>query len=118
MESIAASSERTSECLNALLNRFAEDQRPCEPELEELALGDPPGFQQAVLEYLRKGGKGPAALLLVKLLHQMGLLGLYNAQGKYAEAEPLYKRSLAILEKALGLEHPNVATSLNNLEEL
>ena len=74
MESIAARSERTSECLNALLNRFAEDQRPCEPELEELALGDPPGFQQAVLEYLRKGGKGPAELLLVKLLHHRGLL--------------------------------------------
>ncbi len=31
------------------------------------------------------------------------------------DAEPLYKRSLAILEKALGPEHPNVAMSLNNL---
>jgi len=31
------------------------------------------------------------------------LAGLYEAQGKYAEAEPLYKRSLAIREKALGL---------------
>lgn len=29
--------------------------------------------------------------------------------------EPLYKRSLAIWEKALGLDHPGVATSLNNL---
>ncbi len=38
--------------------------------------------------------------------------------GKYAEAEPLYKRSLAITEKALGPEHPNVANSLNNLAEL
>jgi tetratricopeptide (TPR) repeat protein len=27
----------------------------------------------------------------------------------------LYKRSLAILEKALGPDHPNVATALNNL---
>ena len=36
----------------------------------------------------------------------------YEAQGKYAEAEPLYKRSLAIREKALGPEHPNVAKSL------
>ncbi|CAN0589164.1 unnamed protein product, partial [Laminaria digitata] len=33
----------------------------------------------------------------------------------YAEAGPLYKRSLAIKEKALGPEHPSVATSLNNL---
>ena len=46
------------------------------------------------------------------------LAGLYRAQGKYAEAEPLYKRSLTILEKALGPDHPQVATSLNNLAAL
>ena len=43
---------------------------------------------------------------------------LYNAQGRYADAEPLYKRSLAINEKALGPDHPDVATSLNNLAVL
>ena len=36
-------------------------------------------------------------------------------QGRYAEAEPLYKRSLVIWEKALGPEHPDVATTLSNL---
>ena len=36
------------------------------------------------------------------------LAELYRAQGHYAEAEPLYKRSLAIWEKALGPEHPDV----------
>ena len=36
-------------------------------------------------------------------------------QGRYAEAEPLYKRSLAIREKTLGPDHPDVAQSLNNL---
>lgn len=35
-------------------------------------------------------------------------------QGKYAEAEPLYERSLAIREKVLGPEHPLVAQLLNN----
>ncbi len=40
---------------------------------------------------------------------------LYNEQGLYALAEPLYKRSLAIVEKALGPNHPRVATGLNNL---
>ena len=40
---------------------------------------------------------------------------LYKRQGRYAEAEPLYLRSLAILEKALGPDHPSVALSLNNL---
>ncbi len=38
--------------------------------------------------------------------------------GRYAEAEPLYRRALAIHEKALGPEHPDVATDLNNLAEL
>ena len=35
--------------------------------------------------------------------------------GRYAEAEPLYRRALAIGEKRLGPDHPAVATSLNNL---
>ncbi|CAN0535993.1 unnamed protein product, partial [Laminaria digitata] len=38
-------------------------------------------------------------------------------QGKYAEAEPLYARCQAIKEKALGPEHPSLATTLNNLVE-
>jgi tetratricopeptide (TPR) repeat protein len=42
----------------------------------------------------------------------------YRDQGRYAEAEPLYKRSLAIREKALGPDHPDVGQSLNNLAEL
>ena len=40
---------------------------------------------------------------------------LYSDQGRYAEAETLSKRSLAIREKILGPEHPDVATNLNNL---
>ncbi len=46
------------------------------------------------------------------------LLSLNRAQGKYAEAEPLHKRSLAIREKALGPEHPDVATDLDALGDL
>ncbi len=40
---------------------------------------------------------------------------LYRNQGRYAEAEPLLVRSLEIRERQLGVDHPNVATSLNNL---
>ena len=47
-----------------------------------------------------------------------GLAELYQAQGKYAEAEPLFKRSLAIRGKALGPEHPDVAMSLENYASL
>lgn len=43
---------------------------------------------------------------------------LYNTQGDYAKAEPLFKRSLVITEKAFGPEHPDVATILENLAGL
>jgi CHAT domain-containing protein len=35
--------------------------------------------------------------------------------GKYAEAEPLFKRALYIYEKALAKDHPSTAQSINNL---
>ena len=37
------------------------------------------------------------------------LAELYRTQGRYTDAEPLYKRALAIDEKALGPDHPTVA---------
>jgi tetratricopeptide (TPR) repeat protein len=43
---------------------------------------------------------------------------LYESQGRYGEAEPLFKRSLAIREKARGPDHPDVARSLSSLAEL
>ena len=46
------------------------------------------------------------------------LAGLKRAQGRYAEAEPLHKRSRGIREKVLGPEDPDVARSLNNLAGL
>ncbi|MBI3041197.1 MAG: CHAT domain-containing protein [Betaproteobacteria bacterium] len=46
------------------------------------------------------------------------LAALYQTQGRYAEAEPLYRRSLGIAEKALGPDHRDVGQSLNNLAEL
>jgi NADPH-dependent curcumin reductase CurA len=42
------------------------------------------------------------------------LASLYEEQSRYADAEPLYRRLLAIQEKALGPDHPDFATSLNN----
>jgi tetratricopeptide (TPR) repeat protein len=43
------------------------------------------------------------------------LAELYRAQGRYALAQPLYERSLAIFEKAAGKHYLDVATVLNNL---
>jgi tetratricopeptide (TPR) repeat protein len=42
------------------------------------------------------------------LRHNLALL--YSDQGKYAEAEPLFKRALKIKEETLGKNHPDVAT--------
>jgi Tetratricopeptide repeat len=43
-----------------------------------------------------------------------GAIELVNA-GRYSEAEPLFKQSLALREKVLGPDHPDVAQSLNNI---
>jgi Tfp pilus assembly protein PilF len=49
---------------------------------------------------------------------RLSLGTLYLDHGKYAEAEPLLKRALASREKALEADHPDVATSLENLGSL
>jgi hypothetical protein len=37
------------------------------------------------------------------------MAALAQARGRFAEAEALYSRALAILEPALGADHPHVA---------
>ncbi len=44
-----------------------------------------------------------------------GLALLYVTTGRYAEAEPLYTRALAIDEKLYGKGHQDVARDLNGL---
>ena len=39
-------------------------------------------------------------------------------QGKYEEAQRLYERLLAIREKVLGPDHPEIAARLNSLTGL
>ena len=43
------------------------------------------------------------------------LADIYQAQGVYVKAGPLYQRALAIREKVLGPQHPDTAASLTNL---
>ena len=61
-------------------------------------------------------GFGPQDPRLATSLNNLS--GLYQLQGRYGDAEPLYKRSLAIREKALGPDHPHVAQSLENYADL
>jgi len=51
-----------------------------------------------------------------RLLNEAGAYCFERAQ--YAEAEPLFKRTLSIRERVLGAEHAEVAMSLNNLAAL
>ena len=46
------------------------------------------------------------------------LAELYESQGRYNDAEPLYLQSLDISKRQLGDDHPFVASSLNNLAVL
>ena len=48
----------------------------------------------------------------------MGLANIYFYKGEYAKAEPLFQRALAIREKALGPDHPDVAETLGALARL
>jgi tetratricopeptide (TPR) repeat protein len=59
------------------------------------------------------GAEEPASLLLDGLASYR-----QTALAAYAQARPLIERALAIREKALGPEHPDTATSLNNLARL
>jgi tetratricopeptide (TPR) repeat protein len=48
-----------------------------------------------------------------RLFNQLGLLS--QTKARYAEAEPLMRRALAVAEARYGPEYPNVAIRLNNL---
>jgi tetratricopeptide (TPR) repeat protein len=50
------------------------------------------------------------------LLHKVG--NYFHGRAAYAEAESFTRRAFIIREKVLGVEHPDVAASLNNLAEL
>lgn len=46
------------------------------------------------------------------------LADVHAIQGRCAQAEPLYRQALTILEEAFGPEHPAVANILRNLADL
>jgi CHAT domain-containing protein/Tfp pilus assembly protein PilF len=60
--------------------------------------------------------KGPPSRDLGGALNN--LAQVYGDMGRDAEAEPLYKRSLAVMEKAVGLDSADMAPELNNLAAL
>jgi hypothetical protein len=72
---------------------------------------------------LRPAEKNPAAhqgigSLKLQIQELVKRPGEDSDQRRFAEAEPLFKRSLAITEKALGPDHPVVAASLEAMARL
>ena len=79
--------------------------------------GNYPEAEKQLAAALREAeGFAPQDPRLAQSLNNLALI--YEVQGQYAKAEPLYQRSLANLERVLGPWHPNVAKSLNNLAAL
>ena len=72
--------------------------------------------QGSIRTSVRQLSKGPDHPDVAQSLNNLATL--YHDQGKYAEAEALYFRALAIREESLGPNHPDVATALNNLAAL
>lgn len=70
-------------------------------------------FKAALKEAEQFGSEDPRLAATLN-----NLADVYRAQGKYALAEPLYQRALAIFEKAPGPEDSIVAVSLNRLAGL
>ena len=68
----------------------------------------------ACAELIKQWGFGfPEA---ARLLNAAGFY--LHERARYTDAEPFYKLSLVIREKALGAEHPSVSNTLNNLAGL
>ncbi|HEU5383067.1 MAG TPA: DUF2225 domain-containing protein [Ktedonobacteraceae bacterium] len=96
-----------SEMVTAL-NNLADTWRAEDKDEKALAL-----FQRALIICDLYGEEHLGTALV---LSNLGLL--YIAQGKYEEARPLLWRALAIREKLLGPDSPEVATLLLNLGNL
>ena len=66
----------------------------------------------------RPGSACSARSIPIRLSASDNLAALYDDQGRYSEAEPLYKRALEASERVLGKEHPDTLASVNNLAAL
>ena len=83
-------------------------------ELKEIQMDykEAASYYRQASESIPKGND----LILAEYLGKWGMASYYS--GVYAAAEKPLRRSLMINEKVLGPEHPDVASSLNNLAEL
>jgi tetratricopeptide (TPR) repeat protein len=78
------------------------------PRLEPLA----PHARATVEETDRRNIPQPTT----RLMNHLGVF--YWARAEWVKAEPLYRRALAIVEKSLSPDHPDVASALSNFARL
>jgi CHAT domain-containing protein/Tfp pilus assembly protein PilF len=73
----------------------------------------PEGLAQAqrAVSIAERGGATQKDLAYALIM----LANFYSIQGRYADAEPIYKRALAINEKVSGVKSPELANTLGNL---
>ena len=76
--------------------------------------------QEMAIDYFRKAIERQGAIGQEEnLASSLAWLGyLYESQGRYEEAEPLFLQALELGRWLLGEDHPDVASSLNNLAAL
>ena len=106
----AASRQRVTEALGWVNAAFAGDPQDVRtwPRLDPLA-----PHAQSVTQWADAAG---IAEPTARLMNQLGVL--LRAKSLHAQAEPLYRRALAIDEASFGPDHPDVAIRLNNLAAL
>src|SRR5271170_1705294 len=78
---------------------------------------DYPDVEIALIEGLRRSeALEPISDNAGSCLNALAML--YKAQGRHEEAEPLYKRALAVNEQVLGSDHRHLAINLNGYAAL
>jgi tetratricopeptide (TPR) repeat protein/cellulose biosynthesis protein BcsQ len=96
-----------------VMEAFPEDDSPLDPRTWPTYARLLP---HALAVVSHNEGENAAPEATARLLNHIGLY--LEARAQYAEAGPLYQRALALRERVLGPEHPDVAASLNNLAVL
>jgi tetratricopeptide (TPR) repeat protein len=109
-------------CITASLAAFQKSPRPsaakCRAAVDKLNRGGDDAtaveFGGAALRIARQsfGNRDPKTLTSIN-----NLAFLYQAQNRYAEAEPLYREALQASREVLGVRHPDTLNSLVNIAE-
>src|SRR5689334_16201858 len=106
-ESLGPDNPRVGTTINNLAELYVREAKYAKAE---------PLFKRALRIWEKADDSTAAALSKATVLNN--LAALYEYQSRYIESEPLYLKCLALREKILGPEHPDVASTLNNLGAL